>query len=92
MCVDRHRVEHRFGIGDVVYLRVQPLRPSPWRRGGNERMRPHLFGPSRVIQRAEDIAYELELTVGSQGHSIYHASCFQRAWEPQVTTPLSYRH
>jgi hypothetical protein len=79
-------VEHRFGIRDVVYLRVQPLRPSPWRRGGNERMRPHLFGPSRVIQRVGDVAYELELTIGSQGHSIYHASCFQSAWEPQVTT------
>jgi hypothetical protein len=25
-CVDRHRVEHRFEIEDVVYLRVQPLR------------------------------------------------------------------
>jgi hypothetical protein len=85
-CVDRHRVEHRFEIRDVVYLRVQPLRPSPWRRGGAERMRPRLFGPFRVVQRDGEVAYELELPEGSQCHSVYHVSCLQRAWGPHVTT------
>jgi hypothetical protein len=88
MDVDRHRVGLRFEIGDVVYLTVQPFRPSPWRRGGVERMRPCLFGPFRVIQRAGEVAYELELSAGSQGRSIYHVSCLQRVWGPQVTTPI----
>jgi hypothetical protein len=67
MYVDRHRMEHIFEIGDVVYLRVQPLRPSPWTRDGAKRMRPCLFGPFKVIQRVGEVAYELELTEGSQG-------------------------
>jgi hypothetical protein len=65
MCVDRHRVEHRFEIGDVVYVTVQPFRPSPWRRGGTERMRPRLFDTFRVIQRIGEVAYEMELTASS---------------------------
>jgi hypothetical protein len=88
MCVDRHRVEHGFEIRDVVFLRVQPLRPSPWRRGGAKRMRPRLFGPFRVIQRDGEVTYELELSAGSQGRSVYHVSCLQRAWGPQDTTPI----
>jgi len=51
-------------------------------------MRPHLFGPFRVIQRDGEEAYELELIAGSQGHSIYHVSCLQSAWGPQITTPI----
>jgi hypothetical protein len=82
MCVYMHRVEHRFEIKDVVYLMVQPFKPSPWRRGGAERMRPHLFGPFRVIHRDGEVSYELELIVGSQGHIIYHVSCLQRVWGP----------
>jgi hypothetical protein len=62
MCVDRDKVEHKVEIGDVVYLTVKPFRPSVWRRGGTERMRPQLFGPFRVIQRAGEVVYELELT------------------------------
>jgi hypothetical protein len=50
-------------------------------------MRPHLFGPFRVIQRAKDVTYMLEWTEGGQGHGIYHASCIQRTWGPHVTTP-----
>jgi hypothetical protein len=41
-----------------------------------------------VIHRAGEVAYELELTAGSRGRSIYHLSCLQRAWGPQVTTPI----
>jgi hypothetical protein len=88
MCVDKHRVNHRFEIEDVVFLTMHPFKPSPWRRGGAERMRPRLIGPFRVIQRAREVAYKLELTAGSQGCNIYHVSCLQRAWGPQVTTPI----
>jgi hypothetical protein len=51
-------------------------------------MRPHLFGPFKVIPRAGEVDYEIELTVGSQGHSVYHVSCLKRVWGPQVTTPI----
>jgi hypothetical protein len=51
-------------------------------------MRPCLFGPFRMIQIVGDVAYKLELTVSSQGRSIYHVSCLQREWRSQVTTPI----
>jgi hypothetical protein len=58
-------VEHNFEIGDMVFLRVQPHRPFPLRRGGTERMRPRLCGPYKVIRRVGEVAYELELPEGS---------------------------
>jgi hypothetical protein len=53
MCLDKHRVGHGFEIGNVAFLRVQPLRPSPWRRGGTETMRSCLFGLFRVVREME---------------------------------------
>jgi hypothetical protein len=81
-------MEHKFEIVKVVCLRVQPLKLSPLRRGGTERMRPCLFGPFRVIQRDGEVAYDLEFTEGSQCHSVYHVPCLRRAWGSQVTTPI----
>jgi hypothetical protein len=49
-------------------------------------MRSLLFGPFRVVQRDGEVAYKLELLEGSQRHNVYHVSCLQRAWGPQVTT------
>jgi hypothetical protein len=83
---DMHRVEHSFEIGDVVFLRVQLHRPFPLRRGGTERMRPHLYGPYRVTQRVGEVVYELELPEGSQICSVFHVSCLKKVWEPHVTT------
>jgi hypothetical protein len=92
MCVYRHRVEHRFEIEDMVYLTVQPFRPSPQRRGGAERMRPRLFGPFRVIQGAGGEAYELELTKVARVavFTMYHA--FRGHGDHKSLLPLSYRH
>lgn len=59
MWVDWHGVEHRFESGDMVFLRVHPLRPFPWRRGGTKRMRSRLFSPFKVIQRDGEVTYEL---------------------------------
>jgi hypothetical protein len=46
-------VEHNFEIGDMVFLRVQPHRLFPLRRGGTERINLHLYGPYKVIWRVE---------------------------------------
>jgi hypothetical protein len=49
-------------------------------------MRLCLFSPFRVVHRNEEVAYELEFLEGRKSHSVYHVSCLQRAWGPQVTT------
>jgi hypothetical protein len=90
MYVDRHRMEHIFEIGDVVYLTVQPFRPSPWTRGGAKRMRPRLFGPFKVIQRVGEVAYKLELitVVRVVVFTMYHAS--RGRGDLRSLLPLSY--
>jgi hypothetical protein len=81
-----HRVEHSFEIGDVVFLRVQPHRLFPFRRGGGKRMRSHLCGPYKVIWRVGEIAYETEFPKGSRIRSILYVSCLEKALGPRATT------
>eukprot|EP00253_Pinus_taeda_P023004 PITA_23004 len=46
---DRGRVERQFEVGDVVYLRLQPYRQSSLKQKGVEKLKPHFYGPYRVI-------------------------------------------
>ena len=59
--VDRHRVEHSFEVGDLVYLRLQPYRQSSLKKKGAEKLKPRFYGPYEVVRKVGEVAYELEL-------------------------------
>jgi hypothetical protein len=48
---DKHRVEHTFEVGDLVFLRPQPYRQSSLKKSGAEKLKPRFYGPYRVIRR-----------------------------------------
>jgi hypothetical protein len=85
MYVDRHRVEHNFEVGDLVFLRLQPYRQSSLKKSGAEKLKPHFYGPYRVIRRVGEVAYELELPEGSRIHNTFHVSYLKKALGQQVT-------
>jgi hypothetical protein len=58
---DKHRFDHTFEVGDLVYLRLQPYRQASIKGSKVEKLQPHFFGPYRVSRRIAVVAYELEL-------------------------------
>ena len=45
-----HRVENTFEVGDLVFLRLQPYIKSSLKKSGAKKLKPHFYGPYRVIQ------------------------------------------
>ena len=82
---DRGRVERQFEVGDMVYLRLQPYRQSSLKQKGAKKLKPHFYGPYRVIRRVGQVAYELELHQANKIHNVFHVSCLKKALGQQVT-------
>lgn len=50
-------MERHFEVGDLVFLLLQPYRQSTLKHKGAEKMKPHFFGPYRVIRGVGEVAY-----------------------------------
>ena len=58
---------------------LQPYRQSSLKRSGAEKLKPRYYGPFKVIRRVGEVAYELELPVGSKVHNVFHVSRLKKA-------------
>ena len=66
-------------MGDLVYLRLQPYKQSTLKEKGVEKLKPHFYGPYKVINCDGKVAYELELPKVRKIHNIFHVSCLKKA-------------
>ena len=57
---DKNKVEHRFEVGDFIYLRLQKYHRSSIKKNCVEKLKPHFYGPYRVSRRVGEVAYEIE--------------------------------
>ena len=71
---DRHEIERSFEVGDLVYLRLQPYRESSLTKKGAKKLKPHFYGPYKVVRKVGEVAYELELPKERKIHNVFHAS------------------
>jgi hypothetical protein len=76
---DKHRIEHNFEFGDLVFLRLQPYRQSSLKKSGAEKLKPRFYGPYRIMCQVDEVAYELELPKESKIHNVFHVSCLKKA-------------
>ena len=78
----------QFGVGDLVYLCLQPYRQSTLKQKGAEKLKPHFYGPYRVTRRVGEVSYELELPSGGRIHNIFYVSCLKKALGQHVTATM----
>lgn len=83
---DKHRVEHKFEIGDLVYLQLQPYRQSSLKKSNVGKLNSLFYRPYRIIRRVGKVTYELELPESSKKDSVFHVSCLKKALGRRVTS------
>jgi hypothetical protein len=85
---DRRRRELEFEVGDLVYLKVSPMK-GVQRFGLKGKLSPRYIGPFEAIERVGAVAYRLRLPESmSQVHDVFHVSTLRKCLSDpsQVTT------
>ena len=71
---DKFRSERQFGVGDFVYLNLQPYIQSSVSRRAYQKLAFKFFGPYHVLERFGKVAYRLELPTSALVHPVFHVS------------------
>jgi hypothetical protein len=87
--VDTHRRELTFKVGDYVYLKVSPMR-NVRRFNMKGKLAPRYVGPFKILERCEEVAYQLELPESLSGvHDVFHVSQLKKCLRvPEEKIPL----
>ena len=76
----------------MVYLMLQPYRKSFLKKSGAEKLKPHYYGSFKIIKKVGEVAYELELSIDSRVHNVFHVSCLKKVLGqnvvPSIVLPL----
>ena len=71
---DKHRSEHIFSVGDLVYLKLQSYIQTSIAARGNQKLAFRFFGPFKILQRIGKVAYKLDLPSDAKIHPVVHVS------------------
>jgi hypothetical protein len=72
--VDTERSPQQFQIGEQVLLKLQPYAQSSVVNMPCPKLALKYFGPYQVLDRIGQMAYRIQLPVGSQVHPVFHVS------------------
>ena len=76
--VDQHRMETQFQVNDLVYLSLNPYKQTTIEGKGSEKLKPRFYGPYKVIRKVGEVAYQLELPMGSTIHNVFYVYCLKK--------------
>ena len=77
------RKDLEFEIGDLVFLKITPLRSVT--AGKGKKFQPKFVGPFKILQRVGKVAYQLELLPSlSRIHDVFHVSMLKKSY-PDLT-------
>ncbi|KAF2285831.1 hypothetical protein GH714_008296 [Hevea brasiliensis] len=76
--VEKHRTNHEFEIGDMVFLKLHPYVQHSLVRGALK-LQAKYYGPYRVINKIGKAAYRLQLPSDALIHDVFHVSFLKPA-------------
>ncbi len=71
---DKHRKEKEYGVGEWVYLKLQPYRQISVATKRNPKLSARYYGPYEIMERVGQVAYKLRLPENAQIHPVFHVS------------------
>jgi hypothetical protein len=69
----KHR-DLQFSVHDWVWLRLLNRPVASLDITGRGKLGPHFYGPFKIIEWVDDVAYKLKLPTGAKLHSVFHVS------------------
>lgn len=79
---DKNRSERTFDVGDMVFLKIQPLFNPHCTGEPTTSCHSFFFGPYQILEKIGAVAYRLELPPSASIHPVFHVSLLKRAVSP----------
>ncbi|XP_073219669.1 uncharacterized protein [Cicer arietinum] len=90
--VDKSMRPISLGVGDWVYLKLQPYILRSLAKKRNEKLSPCFYGPYQISKQIGAVAFELALPPESKIHTVFHVSLLKKAISssaiPQPLPPM----
>ena len=87
---DVKRRDLEFEVGDLVYLKISPIRGGVKIFGKKGKLSPCYVGPYKILSRVGKVAYEVELPFElSSVHPIFHVSMLRKDISDAVVVDFS---
>ena len=64
---------------------VHPYKQTTIKGKGSEKLKPRFYGPYKVIQKVGEVAYQLELPMGSKIHNVFHVSYLKKVIRQHIS-------
>ena len=72
--VDKHRRDLSFQVGELVMVKLQPYKQQSLAQRLNSKLCQKYYRLFLVLQKIEQVAYELDLPSASKIHRVFHVS------------------
>lgn len=87
---DKSRLPHPFQVGDLVFVKLRPHRQVSVAGHRVHKLSKRFYGPLKLLRAIGEVAFELELPLGSRIHHVFHVSQLkscQGALPPSLLLP-----